>query len=370
MSIKSIYTISAVLALTFGLSSCSTKPEVVSSKRTLQTEALLSNLQQMPNKGIMFGHHDDPLYGIGWEGDADRSDVKSVVGEYPAVMSFDIGQIELGSNVSLDDIPFDKIRQEIIAQYERGGLNTISWHAFNPSTEGNSWDVSDTAVVASILPGGINHDKFMGWLDSVSAFMNSLETADGTKVPILFRPWHEHTGNWFWWGQNYATDQQYKDLWMMTYDRLNENGVNNLLYAYSPGTEPKDTTQYLARYPGDDVIDLIGFDAYQFNEDQYLESMSRSLSIIDSIGKAHNKIIAITETGYETIPDSIWWTDTLYPAIENYPLAYVLVWRNARERDNHYYAPYPGQVSAPNFVEFYNKPEVLFVENVAGTLYQ
>ena len=52
-------------------------------------------------KGFMFGHQDDPLYGIGWEGDDGRSDVKSVVGDYPAVMGFDLGRIELGSRKTL-----------------------------------------------------------------------------------------------------------------------------------------------------------------------------------------------------------------------------------------------------------------------------
>ena len=64
----------------------------------------------------MFGHHDDPLYGVGWEGDEGRSDVKSVCGDYPAVMSFDLGHIELEGEKSLDNVQFRKIRQETINQ--------------------------------------------------------------------------------------------------------------------------------------------------------------------------------------------------------------------------------------------------------------
>ena len=93
--------------------------------------------------------------------------------------------------------------------------------------------------------------------------MNTLETEEGTKIPVIFRPWHEHTGSWFWWGQNLCTADQYKALWRMTHDRMHARGVKNLLYAYSPGSEPKDSTAYLERYPGDDIIDLVGFDTYQ-----------------------------------------------------------------------------------------------------------
>lgn len=342
--------------------------EETAAARTQETENLLANLKKIPSKGIMLGHHDDTVYGIGWEGEEGRSDVKSVCGDYPAVISFDLGELELGNAANLDKVPFDKIRKEIINQYQRGGMVSLSWHARNPKTGGDAWDVSDTTVVKSILPGGENHQKFAGWLGGVADFLHSLKTANGVKIPVLFRPWHEHSGSWFWWGEKLCTPEEYKALWHMTVDTLQAKGVDNALYAYSPGTEPKDTTEYLKKYPGDELIDVIGFDTYQFDRDAYLAGMDRALSIIDSVGKAHNKVIAVTETGYEGIPDAKWWTGTLLPALEKYPLAYVLVWRNAREKVTHYYAPYPGQTSAEDFVEFYNNPKTLFAADV--NLYQ
>ncbi len=353
----------AGILLVAGLASCANQP--VKNEK----QALLDNLKNMSQQGIMFGHHDDPVYGVGegaqgWEGDAGRSDVKSVCGDYPAVMSFDLGHLELGHDKNLDKVPFERIREEILAQYARGGMVSLSWHLDNPVTGGDSWDVTDTTVVASVLPGGVNHEKFLGWVDKVAAFTNSLTTPEGTKIPILFRPWHEHTGSWFWWGQKLCTTNQYKGLWRMTYNRLNECGADNLLYAYSPGTEPNDSTEYLERYPGDDIIDLIGFDTYQFDRDRFLAGLDKSLTILTEVAKAHDKVMAITEAGYEGIPDPQWWTKTLWPAIEKYPLCYVLVWRNARERTTHYYAPYPGQASAADFVEFYNLPRTLFANDM------
>lgn len=361
-----IYVAGALLIT--GLASCNStykkEKDNSSFKRTAETESLLASLKTMPEHGFMFGHHDDPLYGIGWEGDEGRSDVKSVCGDYPAVMSFDLGHIELGHDKSLDKISFDKIRKEIIAQYHRGGMSTISWHLDNPLTGGDSWDVSDTTVVTSILPGGTNHEKILGWLDRLANFMNSLKTADGVKIPILFRPWHEHTGSWFWWGQKLCSAEEYKALWRLTYDRLCKKEVNNLLYAYSPGSEPNTPEEYLERYPGDDIIDLIGFDCYQMNKETYIEHMKKSLDIITEVGRTHNKAIAVTETGYEAIPDPVWWTEVLLPILSEYPVIYVVVWRNARERETHYYAPYPGQVSAENFLKFYQDPKTLFAADV------
>ena len=70
--------------------------EETAAARTQETERLLANLKKIPSKGIMLGHHDDTVYGIGWEGEEGRSDVKSVCGDYPAVISFDLGELELG----------------------------------------------------------------------------------------------------------------------------------------------------------------------------------------------------------------------------------------------------------------------------------
>ena len=151
----------------------------------------------------------------------------------------------------------------------------------------------------------------------------------------------------------------------MTVEQLSLKGVDNCLYAYSPGTEPQNEAQYLERYPGDDIIDLIGFDTYQSNNrPMYLYGVQRMLAIIKKIGKEHNKVIAITETGFEGVPDAEWWTGTLLPAIQDYPISYVLVWRNARERTSHHYAPYPGHPSANDFVDFYNEPRTLFAKDV------
>lgn len=337
----------------------------VQTNNTSQVKgALLQSLKDIPSQGIMFGHHDDPLYGIGWDGDAERSDVKSVCGDYPAMMSFDIGHLELGNDYSLDSVSFDRIRKEIIAQYNRGGMITVSWHADNPLTGGDSWDVSSDKAVASVLDGGEKHAMFLEWLDRLSDYFNSLVADDGTKIPILFRPWHEHTGSWFWWGQELCSTEQYKALWSLTWQVLQENGVDNLLYAYSPGTQPNTKEEYLERYPEGDIIDLIGVDIYVYDTQQYPKDMERCLSLVSSIAKERNLAMALTETGYETIPDSAWWTETLLPLIENYPLSYVLVWRNAREQENHFYAPYPGQVSAEDFEKFYDSPKTLFAKDV------
>ena len=335
---------------------------------TPETQNLLKNLKVISEKGFMFGHQDDPLYGIGWEGDDGRSDVKSVVGDYPAVMGFDLGRIELGSEKNIDNVSFEKIRQEIIRQYQRGGMITMSWHVNNPLTDGDSWDVkNEENAVASVLPGGQNHNKFLRWLQSAADFFNSLKTEDGTKIPIVFRPWHEHTGSWFWWGKDLCATEEYKQLWKMTVEFFRGKGVNNLLYAYSPDIQGPGQI-YMERYPGDEYVDILGLDGYHRDNEAGIESFQNSLNTILSFmtneGEKRNKPIALTETGLEAIPIANWWTGVLLPIVDKYPISYVMVWRNARERENHYYAPYPGQKSAADFIKFYHSPKTLFCKDI------
>ena len=379
-----------IIAAALALCSCGGNQHKASdpladSGRTARTEQLLENLKALGDSAVyLFGQHDATVYGIGWEADYTndstvhtRSDVKSVCNDFPALLSFDLGHIELGDERNLDGVPFSRIRQEIFAHYDRGGMITLSWHLDNPLSGGSSWvddslrDV-ETHTVAAILEGGEKHELFLTWLDRVADFLNSLETPYGVRIPILFRPWHEHTGSWFWWGQQHCTAEQYKALWQLTVSHLKDKGVTNALYAYSPGTEPDgDEARYLERYPGDDIIDLVGLDCYCWAPEadttqiaNYAANLDRNLATVCAIAKQHHKAVALTETGYEGIKTDNWWTSTLAPVLSRHPVSYVLVWRNAHDKPGHFFAPYPGHPSTSDFIRFYNAPQTLFLRDV------
>ena len=139
----------SVILMALSVMSCS-DIEKETVNKTPEAEEMLDKLRDISaEKKFMFGHHDDPVYGIGWDGDENRSDVKSVCGDYPAIMSFDLGRMEIFGDKTLDNVPLDRIRKEVIAQYERGGMSSFSWHVDNPLTGKDSWDVSDSTVVKS-----------------------------------------------------------------------------------------------------------------------------------------------------------------------------------------------------------------------------
>lgn len=363
--------------------SCSKKKAddpIAESGRTQRTENLLAHLRTISANGYLIGHQDDPVYGVGWVGDSCRSDVKSVCGDFPAVIGFDLGHLELGDSANLDGVPFNRMREEIIRHYDRGGMVTLSWHLDNPLTGGSAWVKPDSITdqekltVASVLEGGECHEKFLDWLDILASFLNSLETPYGVKVPVLLRPWHEHTGSWFWWGQNLCTTDQYKSLWKLTVEQLRQRGVNNVLYAYSPGTEFNgDAAKYLERWPGDEIVDVVGFDSYCTNNaedtvaiNNFASSLDLNLKALCDIAKQHNVVPALTETGMESLGKDDWWTATLMPVLNKYPIAYVLLWRNAHNKPGHFYMPYPGQKTVSDFIRFYNDKRTLFLKDVNG----
>jgi mannan endo-1,4-beta-mannosidase len=259
--------------------------------------------------------------------------------------------------------------------YGRGGVVTISWHMNNPATGGNAWDT--TRAVHVILPGGEKHEEYTAWLDRFAEFTRGLGKRGflgiGRKAPapVIFRPFHEHTGSWFWWGKGHLSPEEYIQLWRFTVTYLRDvRGVHNLLYAYSPDAFDSEE-QYLEYYPGDAYVDVLGFDDYgSLRTEEGVEQMSRRMRMVVEMAEARNKLAALTETGLEGIPVPNWWTGRLLRALDadevTRRIVYALVWRNAHQdrRPGHHYAPYAGHLSAADFAEMRMHPLILFEDDL------
>jgi mannan endo-1,4-beta-mannosidase len=330
---------------------------------TPETNRLYASLQHIVNDGIIFGHHDDLAYGVGWRGDNGRSDVKSVTGSYPALYGWDLSGIERDSSKDINSIPFRKQREFVKEVYERGGINTFCWHLNNPVNGKTAWDTSQNTV-RQIIPGGAHHEAYKLYLDRVAKYVATLKGSHGEPIPILFRPFHELTGNWFWWCANTCSADEFKALWRFTIDYLrNTKGLHNLLIVYSVA-DFNSTDEFLARYPGDDYADIVGFDSYCKNVPAFQREFERRVAMTQAIAAAHHKLSAIAETGYERLPQADWWTDVLLPIISRYKISYLMVWRNGGP--DHFYAPYPGQMSAEDFKRFFKSNKIIFQNRLTG----
>jgi hypothetical protein len=160
-------------------------------------------------------------------------------------------------------------------------------------------------------------------LKEVADFCRTLKDDDGNQIPIVFRPFHECEADWFWWGSKSATCEDYIAAFRLTVDVLRkELGARNLLFAYSADRLWKDAGEegksgFLARYPGDEWVDMIGFDDYDIGKDwnspKAPKSAARSTAvairraqIVSEIGLRRGKICGIFESGVKDSVDSFY----------------------------------------------------------------
>ena len=150
----------------------------------------------------------------------------------------------------------------------------------------------------------------------------------------------------------------------MLQDHLRADGLTNILWSYSPNVMGFNEETFLRRYPGDNRVDIIGLDAYQQPNDEanFIRLTNADLSVICGYASKTNKLVALTECGYENIPDSTWWTRVLLPIVRQHQLSYFMVWRNARP--SHYCAPAPSTPSAKDFCKMVEDERVLMVKDL------
>jgi len=352
---------------------------------TAETRALYVHLQNIKKHHTLFGQQDALAYGFKWNGNDDannsRADVKDVTGSFPAIVGWDLGGLELNNEKNLDGVSMKKMRAEIQAVYKRGGINTISWHMRNPVSGGDHAD--KTPAVKEVLPGGSKHDLFKTRLDALATFNKNLKVGD-TYIPIIFRPWHEHNGEWFWWGKGNASEQDYIELWRFTINYLrNEKNIHNFIFAISPDRSRINLENfeqdYLYAYPGNDYVDIMGLDNYwdlghpsnKASAVEQLENFSQSLTKVATIANEHQKLAALTETGSEAIPNPNFWTQVLLKGLlandQSRQTVYVMVWRNATNggfNGHHFYASYVGHSSAEDFIKFKQSDFVVFEDEL------
>ena len=350
---------------------------IVDADATPETKALLANLWKMQEEGkFMFGHHDGLLYGRAWSMVPGRSDAKDVCGEHPAVFSLDLGPITDG-RPEMNGVPNEYLLNTIKEAYTRGEVIMAALIISNPHPEGGDfYDNSEAHTVwpGIITPGNAIHTRFLGWLDNLAAMANNLKDANGNLIPVIFRPFHEHTQEWPWWGTLRCTESQFIALWQMTVQYLRDTkGVHNFLYAISPQMDemygsPGTRDRLLFRWPGDDYVDFIGMDCYHW---EYYDAFISNLTVLDALSHEKQKPCGVAETGKEGFSDSDYWTKRIVAPLQGRKVSMVSLWRNKyvgdiNSTDRHFFSAYAGHPSEDDFRAMYNLPHVVFAGKLAG----
>ncbi len=257
----------AALALSTATLAAAQTP--VNPNATPEARALLAEIYAQSGNGTWTGQHSYPLYG-----DTYVERVENLTGSHPVVFGQDFGY---SKPESLDGINF---RQRTVDNakkwHARGAIITLMWHAVPPTIDSNYtiWKgengiqskLTDEQWNDLLTDGTEINTRWKAQVDVIAFFLRQLQDEN---IPVIWRPYHEMNGEWFWWG--YRTgDKGYRALYRMLYDRLtNYHHLNNLLWVFN-GNElgSQNVKDYDGFYPGHDVVDILATDIYNNNYQQ------------------------------------------------------------------------------------------------------
>lgn len=233
------------------------------------------------------------------DNEAEFEYLMETTGKLPAIRGIDFLSYRSGSG--WDDHAAERARQWV---NEYGGIATITWHWNVPSKEGDQDDVAfyvestgntpytTFSITQALEEGTWEHEQLLNDIDFIAKKFQILKDAD---APVLFRPLHEAEGAWFWWGAE--GPEPCKALYRLMYDKLtNEYGLDNIIWVWTGGTFETSADWY----PGDDVVDIVGYDKYNCADGEAnLSSISSTFyGLVQSTDG--QKMVAMTEN--DSIP--------------------------------------------------------------------
>lgn len=314
-------------------------PNPVTPTVTAPTQALYDYLVSNFNVNIISGQTDDYY-----------DKIKPITGRSPLLRDFEFqhytqGYSYLWSNI-LNGFTFGAEdsgqTQKAIDWYNstgKKGIVSFQWHWHSPTggkAGTNTFYTSSTTfdITKAVISGTPENALILQDIDAIAIQLKRLQAAG---VPVLFRPLHEASGGWFWWGAKGPS--ACLSLFNIVFDRItNLYGLNNLLWVWS-SPEP-------AWYPGNTKIDIVGHDSYPGN---YIYDVKKNdFDLLYTLGNGH-KIIAMAENGPIPNPDDCLSLDA--------PWSYFMSWSNLVSSQN----------TTQHIIDVFSNLKVLTLENVTAT---
>lgn len=282
------------------------KPTLINPNATDSAKRLMTYLCDQYGKTVLSGQQSqDGAFGL-----TNAAVWRGTGGDYPAVLGMDLISYS-PARVAKGDNSSTVVERAI--EYWNGdegkrGIVTLCWHwcpaARYDKSKSDPWGTFYTDKTKFNLARALNGsdpDGYQMLLDDIDAIAVQLKRLQDADVPVLWRPLHEASGGWFWWGASGA--DAYLQLYKLMYDRLtNVHGLNNLIWVWNG--------QDAAWYPGDEYVDIIGEDIYP-GEHVYTSQAARfikALSYTDT-----RKLITLSENGCipdpeQLVRDNIMWS--------------------------------------------------------------
>lgn len=256
-SSRSAFVLLLYLSGLFGSLAGWAQPRPIDPNATPEARQLLSYLYRIQGKKTLSGMHN--VLGR-MSGTTDR--VRRLTGRYPAIWGGDFGFAD--STHDIDNIKYRPLLvPEIKRQHQRGAIIVLSYHQANPAIGepcafegGIISELTDAQWRELLTPGTGLHGKWLAQMDLLAGHLRQLQAA---RIPVIFRPYHEMNGSWFWWGGRPGA-AGYLALWQQLYTYYTgHHGLHNLLWAWTPDKPNPGVEAY---FPGLDKVDLLGCDIY------------------------------------------------------------------------------------------------------------
>lgn len=259
-----------------------------------ETKSLMSYLCDIYGKNILSGQQEICGSHNYSASEAEFTYIEEKTGKMPAVRGFDFMNYR-GEGFMWDD----ECAERVIEWYkEKNGIPTVCWHWFSPGDIGKQaadsfYTKSTTFSISKALTPGTDENKAL--LSDIEFMAGKFQQLEDAKVPVLFRPLHEAEGGWFWWGAEGA--EPCVELYRLLYDKFtNEYGLDNIIWVWTSSTFETSAKWY----PGDDVVDILGYDKY--NAKDGLPNGSAIASTFYGLVKLTNGKKLVTMSENDTIP--------------------------------------------------------------------
>ena len=260
-------------------------PQPVNPHASPEARALLAYLDSISGQGTITGQHNFPNDGSRW---TDRA--YDLTAKYPGLFGEDFGFSAGDDKDSVLSRP--AMIEEVKRQYKNGAVIALTWHAVRPtddepvtfhdSVQGH---LTDYEWHQLLTPGSALNKRWCDQVDVIAGYLRQLRDA---HVPVLFRPYHEVNGNWFWWGYRPGKDGS-AALYRQIFDRfVNVHHLDNLVWVWNVNAPGGSAGPIVDYYPGAAYADVVTMDIYGEFKQEYYDSM---------IALAAGKPIALAEVG-------------------------------------------------------------------------
>ena len=291
MQIKSIVKAALLTLLMAGTFHLAKAIEPANPNATPEARALLDLFQRISGKYTLTGQHNYPA-----TRDQNSRFAANYIGQTPAIWSTDMGFAREGDTDSYLARP--DIVKEAIRQHKKGSIITICWHAVPPTADepvtfqprgpvapdslaSVQGKLPDAQFKEIQTPGTRLYNRWAAQVDSIAKYLKQLQDA---HVPVLWRPYHEMNGDWFWWGGRVGENSTI-DMYRQIYDRLvNYHKINNLVWIWSVDRPSTPVRAFSNFYPGNEYLDILALDVYgsDFKKEYYdgLKALSKGKPIV------------------------------------------------------------------------------------------